>query len=142
MRVALIREKIDVTALTAEMHGHEAGAVATFLGTVRAETKDGKTLAALDYHAYEEMAIEQMNAIRRKAGERFEILDAAIIHRLGRLSLGETSIAVVVVSAHRAAAFDACRWIVDAVKTDVPIWKQDVWSDGTREWVDPTREGA
>jgi molybdopterin synthase catalytic subunit len=62
-----------------------------------------------------------------------------VTHRLGRIPLGEASIAVVVTSAHRAEAFDACRWIVDAVKTDVPIWKKNVWTDGTSQWVDPTR---
>ncbi|MFQ5412080.1 MAG: molybdenum cofactor biosynthesis protein MoaE [Phycisphaerae bacterium] len=138
-RVALTREAIDTDALADEMRRDEAGAIATFVGVVRADTsEDGKTLSALEYHAYEEMAVEQMQAIRRRAGERFEILDAAIVHRLGRLDRGEASIAVIVVSAHREPAFDACRWIVDAIKTDVPIWKKDVWADGSNGWVDPT----
>ena len=76
-----------------------------------------------------------MRAIRRRAGEKFAILDAAIVHRLGRVPLGEASIAVVVVAAHRDAAFDAVRFIVDAVKTDAPIWKKDLWADGSESWV-------
>jgi molybdopterin synthase catalytic subunit len=84
------------------------------------------------------MATEQLNAIRNRAIAKFDIRDAAIVHRLGQLNLGEASVAVVVVSAHRAAAFDACRWIIDEVKIDVPIWKKDLWADGSDSWVDPT----
>ena len=137
-RVRLTHDPIDAQALAADMHNQDAGAVSTFIGTVRADESDGRTISALDYEAYEEMAQEQMEVIRKRAGEQFEILDAAIVHRLGKLNVGEASIAVVVVSAHRVAAFDACRWIVDAVKTDVPIWKKDVWADGTSSWVNPT----
>lgn len=137
-RVELTHDPIDPQTLSSEMHSHDAGAVVTFAGMVRAEESDGKTLTALDYEAYKEMALEQMQTIRKRAGEKFEILDAAIVHRLGKLNLGETSIAVVVVSPHRAAAFDACRWILDTVKTDVPIWKKDIWADGTSSWVTPT----
>lgn len=137
-RVSLTHEPIETDALLDEMRQDEAGAIATFVGVVRVETSDDdKSLSALEYHAYEEMALEQMWAIHRRAGERFEILDAAIVHRLGRLDLGEASIAINVVSAHRAPAFDACRWIVDAIKTDVPIWKKDVWADGSAGWVNP-----
>ncbi|MCB9858230.1 MAG: molybdenum cofactor biosynthesis protein MoaE [Phycisphaerales bacterium] len=134
-RVRLTKEPIDVAALTAEMQSFEAGAVATFVGTVRAETKGAAELTALDYAAYEEMAVEQFKTIRRRAGEKFPILDAAIVHRIGHVPLGETSIAVIVVSAHRAGAFDALRFVVDAVKTDAPIWKKDHWSDGSESWV-------
>lgn len=137
-RIRLVREPIDAAAMAAALSCAESGAMATFVGVVRAEERDGRALAALDYLAYEEMALEQMESIRRSAGERFEILDSSIVHRLGLLKIGEASIAVVVSSAHRAAAFDACRWIVDAVKADAPIWKQDVWRDGTRSWVEPS----
>ena len=137
-RVQLTRERICPEAIAAEMRCDEAGAVASFVGVVRAEEARGKVLTGLEYHAYESMALEQMEAVRKRAGEKFEIIDAAIVHRLGRLGLGEASIAAIAVSAHRAAAFDACRWMVDAVKADVPIWKKDVWADGTEDWVDPT----
>ncbi|HWL94048.1 MAG TPA: MoaD family protein [Phycisphaerae bacterium] len=137
-RVQLVREPIDERALIEEMSGSEAGAIASFIGIVRAEEKGGRALRALDYHAYEDMAPAQMKAIREAALEKFDILDAALVHRLGLLGIGEASIVVVVASAHRAAAFDACRWIVEQVKVDVPIWKQDVWGDGTQEWVEPS----
>ncbi len=136
-RVALVREPIEVGALIRDMHDERAGAVATFTGTVRRETRGDQALAALEYHAYEDMALEQMDAIRRRALDDFDILDSAMINRLGRLELGVASIAIVVVSARRAPAFDACRWILDAVKADAPIWKKDVWADGSLTWVDP-----
>jgi molybdopterin synthase catalytic subunit len=84
------------------------------------------------------MAMEQMEMIRGRAMAKYDIQDAAIVHRLGRLNLGEASVAVVAVAAHRAAAFDACRWMIDAVKIDAPIWKKDLWADGSVSWVDPT----
>jgi molybdopterin synthase catalytic subunit len=136
-RVRITREPIDTAALTADLRRNDAGAVVVFEGTVRAEAESGRILNGLEYHAYEEMAREQLEEIRRRAVEKFGLLDAAIVHRLGRLRLGETSIAVVVVSGHRPEAFDACRWVVDAVKTDVPIWKQNLWADGSQQWVDP-----
>jgi molybdopterin synthase catalytic subunit len=138
-RALLTREPIAAAKLVDQMRRYDAGAFATFSGTVRADAECETTLLALDYEAYEEMATEQMLRIRGQAIEKFGALDAAIVHRIGRMKLGETSIFVVVVSAHREAAFEACRWIVDRVKTDVPIWKKDVWSDGTCEWVDPTK---
>ncbi|MCZ6699041.1 MAG: molybdenum cofactor biosynthesis protein MoaE [Planctomycetota bacterium] len=136
-RVALVRKPIDMGDLVADMHDTHAGAVASFAGNVRRDARDGKELVALDYEAYEEMALEQLGCIRTRAIEQHDILDAAIVHRLGRLGLGETSIAVVVIAGHRREAFDACRWIVDAVKADAPIWKKDVWADGSVSWVDP-----
>ena len=136
--VLLVRSPIDHQAIFQQLNSPQSGAVASFLGTVRAEENAGTTLAALEYSAYDDMAVEQMQAIREAAIRNFHLINAAIVHRLGRLKLGETSIAVACVSAHRAEAFDACRWIVDAVKTDVPIWKKDIWANGAENWVEPT----
>ncbi len=136
-RVMLTSEPIDAEACRRMVERPDAGAITSFLGTVREESAAGKRLVALDYHAYEDMALEQMSEIRSDAIEGFGLRDAVVVHRLGRLAIGEASICVVVASGHRSEAFDACRWIVDEVKRDVPIWKQDVWSDGTRTWVDP-----
>lgn len=137
LRVILTREPIDVAAICRELKRDDAGAMTTFVGTVRQESVEGRALTGLFYAAYEEMAMEQMQIIHRKAGEKFEIFDAAVVHRLGQLKIGETSIVVAVVSAHRAAAFQACQWIVDTVKANVPIWKKDLGADGTESWVDP-----
>src|SRR5262245_4539723 len=119
--VSITHDVIDVAELSEVLQQHASGAVVTFVGTVRAESADGKELTALDYAAYEEMALGQMREIRTRAIAQFDILDAALVHRVGRLGLGEASIAVAVVSAHRTDAFEACRWIVDRVKMDVPI---------------------
>lgn len=137
-RVGLTREPLVTDAVVAELMRPDAGAIATFVGTVRAELDGCKPLTALEYEAYEEMALEQMESARKKAVEKFGVLDAAVHHRLGRILLGEASILVVVASAHRVEAFDACRWIVDKVKADAPIWKKNIWADGSAEWVDPT----
>jgi molybdopterin synthase catalytic subunit/molybdopterin converting factor small subunit len=134
--VRLVREAIDVAQLVAGPAPAAAGACDLFVGTVRAEQRGAKPLAALEYDAYEDMAIEHMTAIRARAIERFGLVDAAIVHRLGRVELGEASIAVAAWSGHRAEAFEACRWIVDAIKTDVPIWKKDLWADGSTSWVE------
>ena len=138
-QVILTREALDSERLCASLRRHDAGAVVNFTGTVRADAQCNRQLIALDYEAYEEMALQQMTAIRQRAIDTMNVLDAVIAHRLGRLKLGETSIFVTVLTAHRAEGFDACRWIVDQVKADVPIWKKDVWSDGTEAWVDPTK---
>ncbi len=137
-RVALVREAIDTDRLVKDMSDPRAGAVVTFSGSVRRETCGDKILAALDYEAYEEMAVKQLTTIREQAMGRFDLLDAAVIHRLGRVPLGEVSILVVAAAAHRGPAFDACGFIVDAVKADAPIWKKDVWTDGSVTWVDPS----
>lgn len=137
-RVLITREPLDASALAADLVRPDAGAVTTFAGTVRAELDGCRPLIALEYEAYEEMAVEQMKGIRDGAIARFKVLDAAIHHRVGRLRLGEASIIVVVASGHRAESFEACQWIVDAVKIDVPIWKKNIWADGAAEWVDPS----
>jgi molybdopterin synthase catalytic subunit len=138
-RVGITRDPIDLSAMVRQLQTDGAGAVVLFLGTVRAESQDQRTLVALDYYAYEEMALEQLGDIRYRAMTKYDILDAAIVHRLGRIELGEVSIAIVVGSAHRVPAFKACHWLIDAVKTDAPIWKKDIWADGSQTWVDPTR---
>jgi molybdopterin synthase catalytic subunit len=135
MRVELTRERIDAPGIVAAMKAGEDGAVVVFDGIVRDNTRGRKTLF-LDYEAYDEMALTQMRALTEKAIADFGVRDAAIVHRLGKLEVGETSVLIVVVSAHRAAAFEACRWIIDTLKKTVPIWKKEhfvdgaVWADG------------
>ena len=105
-----------------------------FEGIVRNETRGRKTLY-LDYEAYEEMALQQMESLAEQALEQFQVRDVAVVHRLGRLEIGETSVLIVVASAHRAAAFDACRWLIDTLKRTVPIWKKEYFEDGA-VWAD------
>lgn len=139
--VRLTREEIDYTALTESVRSHAAGAVVLFMGTVR-EFTNGRQTAALDYEAYPEMARTKMDEICRTAGERWPLVGAGVIHRLGRLELGEISVAVAVSAPHRQDAFEAGRFIIDRLKETVPVWKQENWADGTTEWVHPGTEQA
>jgi molybdopterin synthase catalytic subunit len=112
----------------------EDGAAVVFEGVVRDNTRGRRTLY-LDYEAYEDMAMKQMEELTGQALSRFSIRDVAVVHRLGRLEIGETSVLIVVASAHRAAAFDACRWLSDSLKRTVPIWKKEYFEDGV-VWAD------
>jgi molybdopterin synthase catalytic subunit len=132
--VALVRERIDRDALVAALKQPGDGAVVVFDGIVRDNTRGRKTLY-LDYEAYEEMALAEMQKLAREAGERFAIDRVGVVHRLGRLEIGESSIVIVVTSAHRGAAFDACRWLIDTLKRTVPVWKKEHFADGA-VWTD------
>jgi len=130
----IIREAIDTQRVLASLKRGEDGAAVVFEGVVRNQTCGRKTLC-LDYEAYEEMALQQMEALAGQSLKQFQIRDVALVHRLGRLEIGETSVLVAVASAHRAAAFDACRWLIDTLKRTVPIWKKEYFEDGA-VWAD------
>jgi molybdopterin synthase catalytic subunit len=132
--ITLTRERIDAERLAAQLKCGEDGAVVVFDGIVRNNSRGRRTLY-LVYEAYEEMALEQMRGLAAKAIKDFPIRDVAIVHRLGQLAVGETSVLIAVASAHRAAAFDACRWLIDALKKTVPIWKKEHFEDGA-VWAD------
>src|SRR6202162_4706044 len=126
---SIVREVINTSQTIASLKRGEDGAALVFEGVVRNQTRGRKTLY-LDYEAYEEMALEQLESLADQALQRFQIRDVAIVHRLGRLEIGETSVLIAVVSAHRAAAFDACRWLIDTLKQKVPIWKKEYFENG------------
>jgi molybdopterin synthase catalytic subunit len=132
--VRLTREPIDGARLAAEAKQGEDGAVVIFDGIVRDNTHGRKTLH-LDYEAYEEMALRQMEGLAIEAREKFGVRHVMIVHRLGRLMVGETSVLIVVASAHRGQAFEACRWVIDTLKKKVPIWKKETFEDGV-VWAD------
>jgi MoaE-MoaD fusion protein len=132
--VRLVREPIDCAGVQQAMKAGGDGAVCVFDGIVRDNTR-GRATLHLDYEAYEEMALRQMGELREQAIEKFGVRDAAIVHRLGRLVVGETSVLIVVASAHRGAAFEACRWVIDTLKKTVPIWKREQFVDGA-VWAD------
>lgn len=134
MRVEIVDAPIPAEAIVAAMKAGGDGAVCVFDGIVRDNTRGRRTLY-LDYEAYREMAIEHMNRLAAEAIEKFGVRDVALVHRLGRLMVGETSVLIVVASAHRAAAFDACRWLIDTLKKTVPIWKKETFEDGM-VWAD------
>ncbi len=130
----LTRERIDAQALVEQLKEGSDGAVTVFDGIVRDNTRGRRTLY-LDYEAYEEMAGKQIAELAVQAREKFGVRGVTLVHRLGRLEIGETSVLIVVASAHRAAAFDACRWLIDTLKKTVPIWKKETFADGS-VWAD------
>jgi MoaE-MoaD fusion protein len=132
--VALIREPIDARSLVAAIKQGEDGAVVVFDGIVRNNTRGRRTLY-LVYEAYEQMALDQMQGLAVEAVSEHGVRQVAIVHRLGRLAVGETSVLIAVASAHRAQAFEACRWLIDTLKKTVPIWKKEHFEDGA-VWAD------
>ncbi len=130
----LVRNKIDATGLMQSMKAPSDGAVIVFEGIVRDNTR-GRRTKYLDYHAYEEMAVKQMDALVEQALRDFKIDQARIIHRLGRMGIGETSVWIGVTSPHRGAAYEASRFLIDTLKKTVPIWKKEYFEDGA-VWAD------
>ena len=133
-RATIVRDAIDTAGVLARIKRGEDGAAVVFEGIVRNQTRGRRTLY-LDYEAYEEMALAEMEKLAQQALKQFAVRDVALVHRLGRLEIGEASVLVVVSSAHRAAAFDACRWLIDTLKRTVPIWKKEYFEDGA-VWAD------
>jgi molybdopterin synthase catalytic subunit len=140
MRASIVARGIDIQALIDEVARASNGATAIFLGTVRS-TNEGREVTGIDYSAYEEMAVSEMNRILEEASSRFEIDGAVIEHRVGTLAIGDASIGVVIAAPHRAAAIDSLRYVVDETKRRAPVWKLEHYSDGSREWVGAA-EGA
>ena len=131
---AVTRERIDTQAVLQRLKLAEDGAAVVFEGVVRNNTRGRRTLY-LDYEAYEAMALKEMESLAAQALAQFKVREVALIHRLGRLEIGEISVLIVVASAHRGPAFDACRWLIDALKRTVPIWKKEYFEDGA-VWAD------
>ena len=134
LRVEILDGVLPVVEVMDGIKAGADGAVCVFDGIVRNNTRGRQTLY-LDYEAYREMALEQMKTLAAEAVSRFGVRDVALLHRLGRLAVGETSVLIVVASAHRGAAFEACRWLIDTLKKQVPIWKRETFVDGAI-WAD------
>jgi len=132
--IELVREPIDPLPLVRHLRAPEDGAIVTFDGFVRNQSHDRATLY-LDYEAYESMALGKMREIAADLHEKYPIDRVLIVHRLGRLEIGETSVFIAVSAPHRAAAFDACRFAIDTLKRTVPIWKKEYFEDGA-VWAD------
>jgi molybdopterin synthase catalytic subunit len=131
---AIVREPIPSHEIADRLKAPEDGATAIFEGIVRNNTRGRRTLY-LNYEAYEPMALNEMERLAQSALEQFKIRDVRLVHRLGRLEIGETSVLVAVASAHRGAAFEACRWLIDTLKKTVPMWKKEYFEDGA-VWAD------
>ncbi len=131
--IRIVRERVDIEALEHAVGDPTAGAICTFIGTTR-ENNAGRKVIRLEYEAYEPMALSEMRKLAEEAGRRWPIVRIAITHRVGLVEIGETSVAIAVSSAHRAEAFEACRFAIDRLKEIVPIWKKEHF-EGGEVWV-------
>lgn len=138
--VQLTPEKISVDTLLDSVEDHSTGGLVIFLGRVRNHA-EGRQVRAMDYEAFDEMALAKMEAIAEQAREKWPIKKIAIVHRTGHLELGEVSIAIAVACPHRAEAFAACRFVIDTLKKTVPIWKKEYFEGGDA-WVEGVRPDA
>jgi molybdopterin synthase catalytic subunit len=134
--VGLVAYPLSVETAVDFVTDPSAGGIDVFLGTTRGETNaDGRELVALDYEAYAEMASAQLRELATRVRERWPVLKLALLHRVGRVNVGEPSVLIAVSTPHRGEAFEACRWLIDTLKADVAVWKKEVWSDGSGTWV-------
>ena len=131
---SIVRESIKIEDLKKRLADPADGALTIFEGIVRNNSR-GRATKFLDYEAYESMAINEMERLAQAALEKYQVRDVCLVHRLGRLEVGETSVVIAVASAHRGPAFEACRWLIDTLKKTVPIWKKEHFEDGA-VWAD------
>ena len=133
MMTHLRHSRLDIDALLAEVQGPERGGTCAFLGTVRNDAG----VTAIEYSAYADMATAEIERILGEAHEKWPDSRATLQHRLGRIAVGEASIAIAAAAPHRADAFAACRYVIEEVKQRLPVWKKELHADGTATWVDP-----
>jgi molybdopterin synthase catalytic subunit len=131
---------IDPASILRTLGDTRAGACVTFEGRVRGQN-DGKGVESLDYEAHALLATKEGGRILAEAKDKFELLDAVCVHRTGSLSLGDIAVWIAVIAAHRGAAFEACRYVIDESKARVPIWKKEHYSDGSTEWINCATRG-
>ena len=139
--IEIIETKIEPDVLLDKVSSRQSGAVVLFLGNTREFTGDRQT-TFLSYECYPEMALAKLAELRQQAMEKWNLLEVAIVHRVGKVDLGETSVAIAVASQHRLPAFEAGNWLIDTLKKVVPIWKKEVWADGSTDWVHPETDEA
>lgn len=140
MRTRIVRRPLDPLSLISAVSSSERGGIALFAGVVRSRNS-GREVAGLEYSAYEPMAERELADILATARERFGAAVEAE-HRLGRLEIGEAAVVVAAAHAHRGPAFEACRWVIDELKRQLPIWKLERYVDGELSWVAPDEETA
>ncbi len=132
--IRIVESKIDREEIVQSVATPESGAIATFDGTVRNHARE-KPVTHLHYEAFSEMALKELEKIRAEAMQRWPLNGMAIVHRVGRMEIGESSVFIAVSSAHRKDAFEACRFAIDTLKTTVPIWKKEHYQDG-EVWIE------
>ena len=131
----IVNEPIDCKAIIEEVLSEDRGAILTFAGTVR-NNNLGRTVSSIDYHAYESMAQRELEKLEKEIAERWPGVLARIAHRIGRLELGETSVFIAVGGAHRDEAFAALRHAIDRLKEEAPVWKRELYEDGSEAWLE------
>ena len=136
--IEFVTEAIDLNRLSAICSNDRVGAVSLFVGITRRYTANIQT-DCLEYDAYESMAEKKMLELIDTASQKWKLQQVAFVHRLGRVPVGETSMVVAVGSAHRADAIEACQWLVERIKLDVPIWKKEFYSEGDPKWIHPSQ---
>ena len=134
IRIGIVREPIDPTAVMTRVGSPSDGAILLFLGTVRNHA-EGREVRGLHYQAYEAMAEDTLRAIATEAAERLDGTRIAVAHRVGELAIGEVSVAIAVSSPHRAAAYEASRYVIEQIKLRLPVWKHERFVDGGARWV-------
>jgi molybdopterin synthase catalytic subunit len=134
LRFAVSETAIDTDAMKAGLTAEHAGACVCFEGWVR-DHNEGRAVTALEYEAHDEIAVAEGNKVLREAAERFDIVVAHGVHRTGRLEIGDCAVWIGVSAAHRGAAFDACRYIIDEIKQRLPVWKKEHYASGESGWV-------
>lgn len=141
LRAGLVEHPIDPAALLREVADPSVGAICLFLGTVR-DLNDGRSVVGIDYAAYRSMARKELQAIAASAAEQFGTTVLIVEHCVGTLTVSDISVAIVAAHPHRAPAFDAARLVIEEIKRKTPIWKQERYADGSKEWVDPSHTSA
>jgi molybdopterin synthase catalytic subunit len=139
--IELSQEPLDPGAILAGMEDPACGGLASFVGRVRREHQ-GRSVLRLDYSAYEPMARRRLRQLALEARQRWDLGPLALCHRVGGLEIGETAVVIAVAGGHRGECFEACRWLLEAVKAGVPIWKHEFYADGTEAWVGAPRAAA
>ena len=134
--IKITRDPIDIPAVLDGVNSPRAGASVLFLGTTREFTGDRQT-ESLDYECYDDMAASKMAELEADARSRWSLIGCVIVHRVGRVDIGQASVAIAVSSPHRQQAFEAGKWLIDTLKETVPVWKKENWTDGTSQWVHP-----
>lgn len=134
--IKIVSEKIDEQATLESVKSNLSGAAVLFVGSTRQFT-DQRETERLNYDCYQDMAIKVLSGLRQQAISKWSLEACSIVHRVGVVDVGQASIAVALSSPHRSDSFQALAWLMDQIKQQVPVWKQENWTDGTREWIHP-----